>query len=117
MKNTQRIKTLLRPLVEQILREAAIDHDAVREAILYAENDSRLYNILHKTFVPSLQKFIDKGTFQESGAIKSLGNYFTLYVRPAYKKEFGDLRLNPEERKEFAKYFLKTLKEEEYLKF
>lgn len=72
---------------------------------------------MHKTYVPALQKFIDKGTFQESGAIKLLVYYWTNYVRPSYKKEFGDLPLNPEERKEFAKYFLKTLKEEEYLKF
>lgn len=114
--NRTKIKNVLRPLVESILREAEMDDD-VREVTLYAENDDRLYKILHNTYVPAMQKFINKGTFTEAGAIKLLQYYWSNYVRPAYKKEFGDVQLNPKQRKQFAEYFLNSLKEDEYITY
>lgn len=114
--NHLKIKKLLRPLVESILREAEMDDD-VREVTLYAENDRRLYDILHNTYVPALQKFIKKGTFDEDKAITLLQYYWSNYVRPAYKKEFDDVKLNPKQRKQFAEYFLNSLKEDEYITY
>lgn len=117
--NRTKIKNILRPLVESILREASgVDEDAIRELILYAENDRKMYDILHNTYVPALQKFIDKGTFREAGGIKLLQYYYTNYVRPGYKKEYGeDVRLNPASRAEFAKQILESLKDDEYITY
>lgn len=107
----QQLTELLRPIVKAILKESndGIDSDAVREVVLYAENDERLYRVLMDTYVPALKKFKKKGTFDRDKALKLLEYYWSNYVRPKYKREFGDVMLNPRERKEFANYFLTSL--------
>ena len=113
----QLLKTLIREEVRKQLNEMS-DPDAVQELVLYAENDSKLYNVLHKTYVPALNKFIAKGNFDEMKALKLLEYYFTNYVRPAYKREFGDdIKLNPADRKAFAKEILDSLKSEGYISY
>ena len=119
MMNTkaQLLKTLIREEVRKQLNEMS-DSDAVQELVLYAENDSKLYNVLHKTYVPALEKFIKKGNFDEIKALKLLEYYLTNYVRPAYKREFGDdIKLNPADRKAFAKEILDSLKSEGYISY
>lgn len=120
----QRLKELLTPVVKSILHELSeaprqheIDNDKVEELILYAENDEPLYRILMDTFLPALQKFVKRGTFDEQKALKLLEYYYSNYARPAYKREFGeDLQLNPAERKIFSQNFLDSLKSDGYLK-
>jgi len=98
------------------IRESAVDNDAIQELTLYAENDSRMYDVLMKTYLPALKKFKKKGTYDPEKAIKLLEYYYQNYVRPAYKKEFGDdIKLNPAERKLFSKYFLDSLEMDGYL--
>lgn len=114
---SQLLKTIIAEEVKRQLREMS-DPDAVQELVLYAENDSKLYDVLHKTYVPALKKFIAKGNFDEMKAVKLLEYYLTNYVRPAYKREFGDdIRLNPEDRKAFAKQILDSLKSEGYIEY
>ena len=118
-----RTKLLLRKVIkEEIIKQVRegfeSDEAAIRELVLYAENDGKLYDVLHKTYVPALQKFIKKGTFDENKAIKLLEYYLTNYVRPSYKREFGDdIKLNPNDRKAFAKEILDSLRREEYIKY
>lgn len=103
-------------MVRRIIKEETMDSDAVRELILFSENDHRLYDILHKTYVPALLKFKKKGTFDRNKAIKLMEYYYQNYVRPSYKKEYGaDIKLSPIERKSFAEYFIDTLEQEGYL--
>ncbi len=122
-KKIQHFKKLINEEIKRALRESESytftegDADAVRELLLFAENDSKLYDVLHTTYVPALQKFIDKGVFDETKALKLLEYYFTNHVRPAYKKYYGDVKLSPTDRKEFSKQILAGLKDEGYLDF
>jgi len=95
----------------------AIDQDAVRELTLFAENDGRLYNVLMDVYLPNLEKKAKKGLYNKEKAIKLMEYYYQNYVRPQYKREFGDdIKLNPESRKSFGKYFIEVLEEEYGLK-
>lgn len=94
----------------------AIDQDAVRELTLFAENDGRLYNVLMDVYLPNLQKKAEKGVYNKEKAIKLMEYYYQNYVRPAYKRYFGDVKLNPESRKSFGKYFVEVLEDEYELK-
>jgi hypothetical protein len=116
--NKQRLVRILKPIVESIINEVdnQLDKDAANELIMYAENDRRLYDVLHNTYLPALLKFKKKGTFDRVKAIKLLEYYYQNYVRAAYKKEFGDdIRLNPISRKYFSEQFLDSLESDGYL--
>ena len=98
-------------------RTHTIDKVLVDEVILFAENDSRLYDVLMKVYLPALQKKKKSGKYDKEKAVKLMEYYFTNYIRPEMKKpsKYGyDPKLNPAERKKVAKYFLDQL-EEEYL--
>jgi hypothetical protein len=91
-----------------------IDQTALNEVILFAENDQKLYGDLMKNYYPNLKKKIKSGKYNPELAIKLLEYYYTLYVRPYMKdrKNYGwDSKLNPAERREFAKYFRDVLLE------
>ena len=95
----------------------AIDKDAVRELILFAENDYRLYDTLHKVYLPNLEKKAKKGIYNKEKAIKLIEYYYQNYVRPSYKRQLGDdIKLNPESRKSFSKHFVEVLEDEYDLK-
>ena len=88
----------------------------MQELILYAENDSKLHDVLMKTYLPALQKFVKRGVFDKTKALKLMEYYYSKYVRPAYKREFGDdLALSKNDRVKFSQYFLDTLIEDGFL--
>jgi predicted TIM-barrel fold metal-dependent hydrolase len=99
-------------------RQHQIDKAAVRELILFAQNNSKqAYKILIEVYLPNFQKKALKGIFDKQLAIKALGNYYYAQVRVLYKKEFrADIQLNPAERAEFGAYFLAELWNEYGLK-
>lgn len=102
--------------VKKVMREAyQDDEDALQELILYAENDSRLYDVLMKTYLPALQKHVKRGQYDPTKAVKLMEYYYTNYVRPAYKREFGDVPLSKSDRQKFAQHFLDYLIEEKFL--
>lgn len=96
----------------------AIDKTLVREVILFAENDYDMYKVLVTTYLDNLKKKRLNGTYDKAKSYKLLEYYYSNYVRPEMKKprKYGlDPKLNPEERKQFSKYFGDFLFEE-YLK-
>ena len=111
----QLLESKLRTMIRKIIKESNELDDDVREVVLYAENDHRLYNVLHKTYVPALLKFKKKGTFDRDKALKLMEYYWSNYVRPSYKKDFGDVKLDPSQRRAFSDYFLTSLEDEGYL--
>jgi hypothetical protein len=96
-----------------------VDRNLVEEVIIFAENDSKLYNDLMVNYLPNLQKKVLAGKYDPELAIKLLEYYYTNYVRPYMKmpRNYGvDTKLNPDERKAFAKYFRDKLFNEYGLK-
>lgn len=114
-----RVKDTLRKIIREEYKriiESDTDDTAISELTLYADNDRRLYDVLHNTYVPALLKFKKKGVYDRTKALKLLEYYYNNYVRPSYKREFGDdIKLNPQERKKFAEYYLSSLEEDGYL--
>lgn len=92
-----------------------IDVIAVNEVILICSNDSKLYDVLIKTYLPNLQKKLIAGKYDPQKAIKLLEIFYTRYCRPRLKgiTYKWDPKLNPGERYEVAKYFSEYL----YLEF
>jgi hypothetical protein len=96
-----------------------VDRQLVDEVIIFAENDSKMYEALMKNYLPNLQKKVLAGKYDPEQAIKLLEYYYTNYVRPSMKlpRNYGfDPKLNPDERKLFAKYFRDKLYNEYGLK-
>jgi len=96
-----------------------VDRQLVDEVIIFAENDSKMYEALMKNYLPNLQKKVLAGKYDPEQAIKLLEYYYTNYVRPYMKlpRNYGfDPKLNPDERKLFAKYFRDKLYNEYGLK-
>jgi hypothetical protein len=92
-----------------------IDKHMVDETISCAENSYFCYQHLINDYLSNLQKKVAKGIYDHKLAIKLLEYYYSNYVRPTMKKEWGtDPKLNPAERAEFAEYFVDYL-EDEYL--
>ncbi len=133
-KMTNRTRILLERKIRQIVRQELSESrkrrrinespwdgfdyidDAVEDLCTFADNESKLYDVLHNTYVPALMKFKKRGTFDREKALKLLEYYYQNYVRPTYKKRFGsDIKLNPAQRKNFANYYLTTLEEDGYL--
>jgi hypothetical protein len=97
----------------------SVDRQLVDEVIIFAENDSKMYVALMKNYLPNLQKKVLAGKYDPEQAIKLLEYYYTNYVRPSMKlpRNYGfDPKLNPDERKLFAKYFRDKLYNEYGLK-
>ena len=97
----------------------SVDRQLVDEVIIFAENDSKMYDALMKNYLPNLQKKVLAGKYDPEQAIKLLEYYYTNYVRPYMKmpRNYGfDPKLNPDERKAFAKYFRDKLWNEYGLK-
>jgi hypothetical protein len=97
----------------------SVDRQLVDEVIIFAENDSKMYDALMKNYLPNLQKKVLAGKYDPEQAIKLLEYYYTNYVRPYMKlpRNYGfDPKLNPDERKLFAKYFRDVLYNEYGLK-
>jgi hypothetical protein len=97
----------------------SVDRQLVDEVIIFAENDSKMYDALMKNYLPNLQKKVLAGKYDPEQAIKLLEYYYTTYVRPYMKmpRNYGfDPKLNPDERKAFAKYFRDKLWNEYGLK-
>ncbi len=85
-----------------------IDEVKLREVILFAENDSDLYNTLRDVYVLYVVRKMAKKQYDRDKALKLLEYYYQNYVRPAMKnpRNYGyDPKLNPAERKEFSRYF------------
>lgn len=94
-----------------------VDKIKVFEATSFAENDSRMYDILMNVYVPAIKRKIKQGKYDRNKAIKLMEYYYTNYVRPEMKKpsKYGhDLKLNPKERAFFGEYFRDVI-EAEYL--
>lgn len=93
----------------------AVDKVKVREVILFAENDYSSYEALMNNYLPNLMKKRLAGKYDKKQAPKLLEYYYSNYVRKYMKmpSKYGyDPKLNPEERKMFAKYFSDYLWEE-----
>lgn len=88
-----------------------IDVIAVNEAILICENDSKLYDILIKTYLPNLQKKFVSGKYDPEKAIKLMEYFYTNYCKPRLRgiTYRWDPKFNPAERYEFGKYFSEYL--------
>lgn len=115
-KQMKLVESAIGKIAFKVLREAySDDEDALQELILYAENDRRLYDILMNTYLPALQKFVKRGTYDATKAVKLMEYYYSNYVRPAYKKEFGDVPLSKSDRQKFAQHFLDYLVDEGFL--
>ena len=100
-------------------KKYAIDRALVDEVIIFAENDSKMYDALMKNYLPNLQKKILAGKYDPEQAIKLLEYYYSVYVRPYMKMPRNggfDPKLNVEERKLFGKYFRDKLWNEYGLK-
>ena len=108
----QQLVELLKPIVKEILKENSNFDWAVNEAILYAENDQKLYNLLMKKYLPILTK---------AKPVDQLG-LMGRYVVEIIKQYNGErnmpkqLTLNPAQRQEVAQNFLDNLKNEKHLK-
>lgn len=92
-----------------------MDKIAIDEVILFAENDYYCYQHLMKDYLPNLQTKVIKGIYDKEKAVKLLEYFYSNYVRPQIKKPslYGwDPKLNPAERKEFARHFVNYLEEE-----
>jgi hypothetical protein len=90
------------------------DAELVREVILFAENDSRLHDILLNTYLPALERKVKSGKYDYKKAVKLLEYYYQNYVRPSMKnpRNYGyDPKLNPSERNSFAQYFVQDLED------
>jgi hypothetical protein len=89
------------------LRKHEIDKDKLREIFITATNEHSLYNMFVNVYVPALQKFIDKGNFDEIKALKLL-EYFVkrVVIRLNQRPYEYNLKLNPLERLELAKEYL-----------
>jgi hypothetical protein len=97
----------------------SVDRQLVDDVIIFAENDSKMYDALMTNYLPNLQKKVLAGKYDPEQAIKLLEYYYTNYVRPYMKmpRNAGyDSKLNPEERKAFGKYFRDQLWNEYGLK-
>ena len=98
-------------------KSPTIDRVAIDEVILFAENDSRLHDVLVNVYLPALKKKKKSGKYDKEKAVKLMEYYYTNYIRPEMKKpsKYGyDSKFNPAERKVVAKYFLDLL-ESEYM--
>jgi len=93
------------------------DSDAVRELCLFAENDPKMYRSLINNYLNNMLSKKKRGVYDHDLAIKLLEYYYSNYVRPEYRRQFGaDIRLNPSERREFAEYFVNFLEETDEFK-
>jgi hypothetical protein len=91
-----------------LANNAVVDRQLVNDVIIFAENDAKMYEALMKNYLPNLQKKVLSGKYDHEQAIKLLEYYYANYVRPYIKlpRNYGfDPKLNPAERKVFAKYF------------
>ena len=105
------VKEYAKKLIGKRLNEAKMS-DEVRELTLFADNDGRLYNQLMDNYLKNMLTKLKQGKYDGNLVIKLLEYYYQLYVRPAYKKEFGDdIKLDPSERKEFGEYYVRELQE------
>ena len=95
-----------------------VDKEKVRETILFADNDYRMYEVLTTTYLNNLTKKRLKGQYDKKKSYKLMEYYYTNYVRPEMKKpsKYGfDPQLNKTEKEVFAKYYGDYLWDE-YLK-
>ena len=94
---------------------ATIDKDKVREVILFADNDYRMYEVLTTTYLNNLKKKRLKGTYDKKKSYKLMEYYYQNYVRPEMKKpsKYGyDPKFNKPEKEYFSKYYGDKLWEE-----
>ena len=94
---------------------ATIDKDKVREVILFADNDYRMYEVLTTTYLNNLKKKRLKGTYDKKKSYKLMEYYYQNYVRPEMKKpsKYGyDPKFNKPEKEYFSKYYGDYLWEE-----
>ena len=88
------------------------DEDAVRELVLYAENDSRIYRNKTLPVIANLKRKVAKGVFDKELAVKAF-QYVADDAAKQYKKEFPaeddgtyDYNFNPATREEVARQLL-----------
>lgn len=88
------------------------DEDAVRELVLYAENDSRIYHNKTLPVIANLKRKVAKGVFDKELAVKAF-QYVADDAAKQYKKEFPaeedgtyDYNFNPATREEAARQLL-----------
>jgi hypothetical protein len=113
-KITKILKSIIKEEYGKMLREEERMSDAVRELTLFADNDHKLYNDLMNNYLKNMVVKKKRGVYDHNLAIKLLEYYYQNYVRPAYKREFGDdVKLSPQERKEFAEYYVNALEQED----
>jgi len=88
-------------------RTHEIDKDKLREVFLTSTNEHSLYNMFVNTYVPALQKFINRNTFEEDKALKLLDYFVKKVVIRLNQFPYNyNLKLNPLERLELAKEYL-----------
>lgn len=88
------------------------DEDAVRELVLYAENDSRIYRNKTLPVIANLKRKVAKGVFDKELAVKAF-QYVADDAAKQYKKEFPaeddgtyNYNFNPATREEVARQLL-----------
>lgn len=90
-----------------------LDGIAIDELVLFAQNDSQLYDRRITPYINLFAKKIKNGTYNEDLAIQGLTNNVVKDAQNRYNQEFGagSMKLNPAERKEVAKQMLPYIKE------
>ncbi len=116
--NGNKMESKLKSLVKRIIKEELqnIDEkfqdneDNLQDAIDFAENTYDVYQQLERSYLPAVKRFVKRGTYDETKALKLMEYFWSVYCRPAYKRiNKTDLKLSASDRQKFAKYFLDVL--------
>jgi len=110
-KITNMLKRIIKEEYGKILREESMS-DNVEQLTMFADNDQRLYRALMDNYLKNMVTKKKRGVYDHNLAIKLLEYYYQNYVRPEYKRQMGeDIKLTPQERKQFAEYYVNALEE------
>lgn len=108
---TEILKNIIKEEYGKLIRENEMS-DNVETLTMFADNDHKLYNDLMNNYLKNMLTKKKRGVYDHNLAIKLLEYYYQNYVRPEYKRQFGDdIKLSPAERKQFAEYYVNVLEE------
>ena len=94
------------------MRIGAIQNDKIDELIYSIENDRYLNSKLREDY-KAFEMQAKKGSYNKEKAIKKMESFYQNYARPLYMPFSGiDIKLNPESRKAFGKYFIDIFEEQ-----
>lgn len=109
-KTASLLKRIIKEELQNIDEKFQDNEDNLQDAIDFAENTYDVYQQLERSYLPAVKRFVKRGTYDETKALKLMEYYWSVYCRPAYKRiNKTDLKLSVSDRQKFAKYFLDIL--------